>query len=195
MTTRNGAETAEALKAFIESLAGNPLLRVLQLKVGRAAARAQVERARQAGGTADELLELYSVMNGVVFSWAYRGSKKPAGELRIPTLGRNVKGWDGYFSWEEDEEGSMGSSVRLIDLAPIYQGCRLQPLYSYERELAVWNTYGDTFGLQGHSLREYLSAAMESLFVCKWYDSFASDQGLSAAAVEARTRLGIAEKA
>jgi hypothetical protein len=190
-SSKTGIEVARDLREFIVRFARNPLLRVIDMKFGRAATKAHVERVRRAGGTPEELLEFYSVMNGVSFSWAFKDASEAAGEILIPTLGRNVKGWDGYFSFEEDEEGCMGSWVRLVDLAPMHQVCRLRPLYCGGSNLGVWNTWGGTLDLKGHTLRGYLSAAMENLFVLNWYDSYAAGKGPSAEAIEARARLGI----
>ena len=192
---KRGTTTADlivdGLKSFLRDIRQNPSATIVELRVGRPASKEILKRALDRAHMPLELLQLASRMSGFTLEWTSRPRRRQrqlGGGVDVPTLARQLKGWDD-LAFNEHPDSDIG--VCVVDVAPATSD-GLFACYA-DGDLGVWHQNDDTFHVEGFGLEEYFEAGIRNLFVPGWlshvleegFDSIAPD------AIEARELLNI----
>jgi hypothetical protein len=180
----------DCLKSFVLDLRQNPSALIVGLRVGRAASKELLKRARARPLMPHDIFQLASRMNGFSLEWTSRpglGRRQLGGRVEVPTLARQLKGWEDY-AFNEDPDHDVG--VHVVDVEPASEG---QFACFAGGDLGIWQRYDDTFQVEGFGLADYFAAGALNLFVPGWL-SHVLEEGFDSVApeaIEARKLLGL----
>ncbi len=145
-------------------------------------------------GVPGDLASAYRQMNGASIRWSLSGAPDVGGAFKMPSLGRNLKGWARTDFFTDEPERPL--RFRVPDEVPLTSKFQHRPCWTSagEEPMLMWEIYGNTcgdVGLQGFD--DYVARGIEHLFCHEW-TSLISESDLSREAVQrARVRFGLAE--
>ena len=180
-----GSEIASAvseLKVFIETLKRRPDIRVSVARVGRRATKSEVAFLRRQEGIPEELVELYSAVNGVHVEWDFI-EPPGGGRMRIPPISQ----WTRFTGDDETYMGfGDGYEALLFDEIQAEGGTWLvRDKESGTVRLVFASAAEGMDGVQpAGSIAAYLRGAIDSGFVCYWPRCFRVNRGVSYAEQE-----------
>lgn len=177
------ASAVAELKVFVETLKRRPDIRVTVANVGRRATRSELAMLVSQKGIPEELVELYTAMNGVHVEWQFI-EPSGGGCIQIPPL----TGWTRFAGDDETYKGfgDEHDALLLDEIQP--EGATW--LVREKKSGATRIIFGSNFeGREGvepaGSIAAYLRAAVENGFVDYWPRCFRANRNVSYAAQEA----------
>lgn len=175
------------LRAFVRWLKRQPNLRV-EARLGGPAPRHLLRDA----DVPPDLRRVYREMNGASIRWAFVNDPEVGGSFKLPSLGRNLRGWTRSDFFTDDEERPR--HMRIPDEIPLRSRYFFRPCWwSAEEELLMmWETSGDTCGDVGLTgFDDYVARGIEDLFCSEWTSLMSGSQLAQERADAIRAKLGI----
>jgi hypothetical protein len=133
-------------------------------------------------------------MNGASIRWSFRDEPDLGGAFKLPSVGRNLKGWTRSDFFTDDPDKPR--EIRVPDEVPLASKFHYRPCWwsAVEEPMLMWEIFGDTcadVGISGFD--DYVVKGIELLFCADW-TSLISESELAFRTVEKiRGSMGLQE--